>query len=284
MTRIMFWDPGHGGAAHLAVGCAVTLALHHTKRILLLNVGSSYGMEEGLRTGIRDTDGDGLDQALPFSEHGLDALLRVSESGRLTKANFSDYTLPLIGGRLDLACGSRSENSDVTGTTISDKKKRDLLVVADQSYDLLMLHSHNKCPIMDTIASQHCDVTLVVLEQKRIQLDAFFSELSQMPEPERRKLNIAIALYPYDPHSSWSLANIKRRYNVSLPFFSIPYNTEFADAWNSREALSFFRKYKLVFSKGGAREALLGSYRKLSQHLLEKAGSITAHSTSGKGA
>ncbi|MFD1175675.1 hypothetical protein ACFQ3W_05075 [Paenibacillus puldeungensis] len=281
MTRIMFWDPGHGGAAHLAVGCAVTLALHHTERMLLFNVGrASYGVEEGLRTEMRDTDG--LGQALHFSEHGLDALLRVSESGRLTKANFSDYTLPLVGGRLDLACGCRSESLDATGTTIRDTKINDLLMVADQSYDLLMLHIHDKRPIVDTFAAQNCDVTLVVLEQKRVQLDAFFSELSQMPEPERRKLNIAI--YPYDPQSSWSLANIKRRYSVSLSLFSIPYNTEFADAWNSREALSFFRKYKLVLSKGGAREALLGSYRKLSQCLLDRASNISIHSTSGKGA
>lgn len=281
MTRIMFWDPGHGGAAHLAVGCAVTLAIQHSKRMLLLNVGSaSYGVEEGLRTELRDTGG--LGQTLPFSEHGLDALLRVSESGRLTKANFSDYTLPLVGGRLDLACGSISESSHATGTTIKDTKISDLLKVADQRYDLLMLHMHDKRPIMDAFAAQNYDVTLVVLEQKRVQLDAFFSELSQMPEPERRKLNIAI--YPYDPQSSWSLANIKRRYSVSLPLFSIPYNTEFADAWNSRETLSFFRKYKLILGKGGAREALLGSYRKLSQCLLEKAGNTSVHSTSGKGA
>lgn len=146
MSMVMFWDPGHGYAANVAAACAVTVGLHYPLRVLLLNDGRhGSGVEEGLRAGSRHApeSGPGDTGAMDtrLSEYGADALLRLSASGLLTKANYSDYTLPVIRGRLDLATGVRA--GDLRGTSGFGEGEGllELAMAAEQSYDLVLRHA-----------------------------------------------------------------------------------------------------------------------------------------------
>lgn len=138
MSRFVFWDGGLGGAAEAAVATAVTLALRHPQRLLLVNEGpAGSGLEEGMRQTVRlhgDTYGG---EAIP--EHGLDALLRLQASGRLAISNFADYTVPLLRGRLDLVCGTRLGES--TWKEADRGSVAEVLAMAEQAYDGLVLGS-----------------------------------------------------------------------------------------------------------------------------------------------
>lgn len=275
MSRVMFWDPGHGYAANVAAACAVTVGLHYPLRVLLFNDGRhGSGVEEGLRAGSRHTpeSGPGNTGAMDtrLSEYGADALLRLSASGLLTKANYSDYTLPVIRGRLDLATGVRA--GDLRGTSGFDEGEGllELAMAAEQSYDLVLRHAPRIRELPEASAGSEEEIVVAVMQQRRSQLDDFFAALANQPLAGRRKLCVVLA--PYDPGCTLNLANLKRRYRSDLPVHGIPYDTEFADAWNDRDVLSFFRRYRLLPKRGGSREAMLSCCRDLSRNLLELAG------------
>lgn len=268
MSRLVFWDSGHGGAAEVAAACAITLGLHYPLRALLFNDGrSGDGVEGGLRLDGRQNAASGEAEAL--FEHGVEALLRLSASRRLTSSNFADYTLPLLRGRLDLVSGTRT--GSLGGTGAVEREIGELLAAAEQAYDLVVLQARGRGRLGEVLAARRNeDVIVAVLPQRRTQLEDFFAEAGQNRARLRQKL--CLAVHPYDPQSGWSLANLKRRYGSTLPMIGIPYHSEFTDAWNDRELLAFFRRYRFLLKKGGSRESLLAGYRELASRLLELSG------------
>ncbi|RRJ65922.1 hypothetical protein EHV15_25610 [Paenibacillus oralis] len=287
MSRILFWDPGHGSSASVAAVCAVTMGLHFPLRVLLFNDGRhGSGVEEGLRAGSRHASEAGSGESgilgSRLSEYGIEALLRLSASGMLTKANYSDYTLPVIRGRLDLATGFRAGGLHGTSELSEGQDLLELALAAEQSYDLVLRHAPRIRELPEALAGSEEEVVVAVLQQRRSQLDDFFDALAKQTVTSRRKLCVILA--PYDSGSGLNLANLKRRYRRALPVFGIPYDTEFANAWNDRDILSFFRRYRLLPKRGGSREAVLASCRDLSRNLLELTGKATLQAARERGA
>ncbi|WP_178019384.1 hypothetical protein [uncultured Paenibacillus sp.] len=264
MSRLVFWDGGLGGAAEASVATAITLGLRFPQRLLLVNEGpAGFGLEEGIRQTVRlhgDTYGG---EAIP--EHGLDALLRLQASGRLSRTNFADYTVPLLRGRLDLACGTCLGDSG--WKAVEKKDIAELLAVADQSYDILILPAHGQ-QLSEVLQKQReGDVLVAVLPHRLGILDERYEELA--PFLNDPKMKLILVLSPFDPRSRWGINNVKRRYPVSLPMIGIPHHTEFSDAWNDRDILTYFRKFPLWPKRGGSRELLLKGYRELGNKLME---------------
>lgn len=288
MSRILFWDPGHGSSASVAAACAVTMGVHYPLRVLLFNEGChGSGVEEGLRAGSRhapEAISGGASGTLDsrLSEYGIEALLRLSDSGLLTKANYADYTLPVIRGRLDLATGFRADGLHGTSKLSEGRDLLELALAAEQSYDLVLRHTPQIRELPEALAGSEEEIVVAVLQQQRAQLDDFFDALAKQTVTSRRKLCVVLA--PYDSDSGLNLANLKRRYRRALPVFGIPYDTEFANAWNDRDILSFFRRYRLLPKRGSSREDVLASCRDLSRNLIELAGKAAVQAARGRGA
>lgn len=266
MSRLVFWDGGLGGAAEAAVATAVTLGLRLPQRLLLVNEGTSgLGLEEGIRQTVRLHGHTYGEEAIP--EHGLDALLRLQASGRLTRNNFADYTVPLLRGRLDLVCGTRLGDS-----AWKEAEKRDIaevLAMADQTYDGLILLAQGQ-RLSEVLRNQReGDVLVAVLPHRLGILDERYAEIA--PFLNESKTKLIMVLSPFDPRSRWGINNVKRRYPVSLSMIGIPHHTGFSDAWNDRDILAFFRKSSLWPKRGGDRELLLKGYRALGDKLMELA-------------
>lgn len=266
MSRLVFWDGGLGGAAEAAVATAVTLGLRYPRRLLMFNEGSAgSGLEEGFRQTLHLHDEACDKESLP--EHGLDALLRLQSSGRLTRSNLADYTVPLLRGRLDLVCGTRIGES--AWKDADPKGVADVLAIADQSYDNLVLHAQGKRLIEVLQNRQDSDIFVAVLPHRLGIIDEWYANLTAGLGETKAKW--AAVISPYDPQSRYGLTNLKRRYSSELRMIGIPHHTEFADAWNDRRILSYFRKQPLWPKRGGARELLLKGYRELGDTLMELA-------------
>lgn len=266
MSRLVFWDGGLGGAAEAAVATAITLGLLLPQRLLLVNEGpAESGIEEGLRQTVRQHSATYGEEAIP--EHGLDALLRLQASGRLTRSNFTDYTVPLLRGRLDLVCGTRL--GDTAWKEAEQKGVTEVLAMADQTYDGLILHAQG-VQLSEVLRNQREGDVIVAVQPHRLGiLDERFADLASGQGDH--KANLIVAISPFDPRSRWSLTNLKRRYPFSLPLVGLPHHTEFSDAWNDRNILTYFRQNPLWPKRGGDRELLLIGYRELGNMLIELA-------------
>ncbi|MGN8768889.1 hypothetical protein ACTNDP_05455 [Paenibacillus barengoltzii] len=266
MSRFVFWDGGLGRAAEAAVSTAVTLGLRHPQRLLLLNdAPAGRGLEEGIGQIVRlhsDTFGEG---GVP--EHGLDALLRLQSSGRLTASNFSDYTVPLLRGRLDLVCGTRISNS--ARMEPDNEVIPEILAIAEQSYDRLIL-LEQKLRLSEALQKlRERDVLVAVLPHRLGTLDGWLADAAPYLGESNRKLLFVIS--PYDPRSRWGLNNLKRRYSGVQRLIGIPYHTGFADAWNARNILAYFRQSSIWSKRKRERELLMKGYAELGDMLMEMA-------------
>lgn len=275
MSRIVFWDSGHGASSQIAASVAITLSLHFNKRLLLANTGRfDTGFEEGIPL---VSDGSSL-----LQEYGMDALLRLAACQRLSKGNISDYTLSLLRGRLDLASGSKLGPDALLGSVASKSNVEEILMVAGQYYDLVLLHTMGEEGLPQFAYNYEQDVLVAVLCQSRVQLDAFFAD--QIKSPEFAGKKVVLAISQYDRTSRWTLQNIKRRYNCKIPMYGIPYHTGFADAWNNRDILSFFRRNRLTNRRGPEKHELISSYHELSCNILQLSGSGAFSDRKEKGA
>lgn len=269
MSRWVFWDGGLGGASEAAVATAITLGLRLPQRRILVNEGpAGLGLEEGIGQTVRFHDEMYREAVIP--EHGLDALLRLQASGRLSPSNLADYTVPLLRDRLDLVCGTRAG-----GSAWKEAEKRriaDVLDIAEQSYDGVVLLAAQGQRLSELLRNQREDDVLVAVQPHRLGiLDERIEESA--PFLSDFKTNLIFALSPFDPRSRrWGISNLKRRYPVSLSLVGIPHHTEFSDAWNDRDMVSYFRKISLWPKRDGERELLLKGYRELGDKLMELAG------------
>lgn len=280
MSRIVCWDNGLGMSSVVAASVSVMLGLHYDLNVLLVNE-SKYG--EGVEGGFPVDGAVRCDGALP-SEQGMDALMRMAVSGRLSSGNFTDYTRPILQRKLDLVSGSVTTPKRLTDTMF--QVKSEVLNVAEVSYDLVIsqaswngyMNQHTK----HNNNLPYQEIIVVVLDQQRQRLDDFFGNAEYDSMLSERCWVCVLA--NYDERSRWSIQNIKRRYQCGVPVFGIPYLTEHHDAWNNRELLRFFGRYRMLPRKGGKREMLIESYRHLTQGLLELTGRHSAGKQSMRGA
>ncbi|AZK47383.1 hypothetical protein [Paenibacillus lentus] len=259
MSKIIFWDLGYGGSAEVAAAFSVQAGLHDKYHLLLMNYGySGTGVEEGFLTRNRELD---RDLRLPVQDYGMEALMRLAESGRLYQANMMDYTYPLLQGRLDLADGMQT-NSDPRDPAYFQHLEA-ILNMAERYYDIIVTQvSGLESILMDSLRED--DILIAVLRQNRVELDTFF-KLVDVSDAGRGNKPMALVIPHYDAASKWSLQNIKRRYNCEAPMIGIPYHTEFNDAWNGQDIIGFFRRYRLLKGRGYEREQFLFSCKELAR-------------------
>lgn len=257
MSKVVFWDLGYGGSAEVAAAFGVQAGLHEKYHFLLMNCGySGTGLEEGFPP--RDNE-LGKELRMPVQDHGMEALLRLAESGKLLQANMTDYTYPLLQGRLDLAEGMQSISN--SRHPLHSVELEAILNMAERLYDIIIMQLSGAGSLYSDRLREE-DTLIAVLRQNRLELDTFF-EMAGRSETIRGIAPLAIVIHQYDAASKWSLQNIKRRYNCEVPMIGIPYHTEFSDAWNGQDIISFFRRYRLLKGRGYEREQFLFSCKEL---------------------
>ncbi len=260
MSRITFWDYGNDGSSEIAAAGAVGMALTYPGRVLLLNKDKAgAGVEAGF-----SIPGKLQERAeSPLEEYGIEALLRLAANQRLRAANFSDYTHPVIKGKLDLVSGCREESvgrSHELGETLQS-----VYSAAQQAYDLIFTRSRISGDSAFLPSPLHPPasrvISVAVLRQNRLELERFFEETAT--EQHNLRFADAVVLQHYDSRSHWSASNIRRRFGCKLPLYVIPHSTEFMDAWNNMNIVKFITLHRLMPRRGPVKENMLSGLANL---------------------
>jgi hypothetical protein len=279
MSNILFWDDGYGGSAGTAASVAITMSTYFKQYILLGGTGCGVaGMEAGfsfdtnqgvsfgadLNTSLNEglSGSQGHDKGTLFAECGVEALLRLVASGRLTTNNISN-TYSFLNNRLDLAAGVKDSSMSIPEQS---RYMRDMYSVAAQRYDHVLLQATGKSELATALNLQTNDLIVISLSQHRTSLDDFFA--GEFYNNNHGNVEMMIAVTPYDARSKWSLQNIKRRYNCKLPLFGLPYHTQFADAWNARDVISYFLRYKIANRRLNSKADLVTNFYNLTNEMM----------------
>ncbi|WP_433946592.1 hypothetical protein [Paenibacillus sp. SN-8-1] len=275
MTTVAFWDYGQVGTSQIAVPLAVITSLDYRIRTLLTQTGKRRsGIDEPFKEDKRYSS----DLIARPNEQGMDSLMRLSSSGILNKKNISDYTMPLIHERLDMAPGP--EFGEAGLLRYQEYQFNHLLQVANERYDLVLIDSPGT-GVLNEMTMKAGEVMVVLLKQNTRLLETYFEEAKYNPLLANKPH--VLVLHHYDADQHCSISNIKRKYSCKAPIIGIPYNREFADAWNSREVIEFFRRNYISSRRNVPGSKYIEPVRRLSQKVLELA-DIQQMPSSGRGA
>ena len=87
----------------------------------------------------------------------------------------------------------------------------------------------------DTLAD--AEIVVCVVNQDEVKLSNFFEKINNMEELKDKAKIYLIA--DYEPKSRYNVLNIKNKYRIKDPIYSIPHNYLFADACNTRKCDRF---------------------------------------------
>ncbi|WP_028393932.1 hypothetical protein [Bacillus cihuensis] len=234
MSTIVSWSPVHGQGANTTntVALASAMAFDNSYKALLTYTQFDNSPLES----IFNEDKEGQ-----FDDKGFGALGRLVKSNLLKEDAIIDYTDTIIRNRLDFLPGNQRNIEE----EYHEKVWRSVLAIAKSSYELTWVdaYSGKRNFITSTLLSE-ADLVIVNLPQNAHVLDLFFNG-DLIPE-ELLFTRYMIIIGQYDEKSSLSLKNIKRKYRVKVPIYSIPYFTAYKDAFNNQRTQEFF--YRAVKS------------------------------------
>ncbi|EHS57289.1 hypothetical protein [Paenibacillus sp. Aloe-11] len=272
MSTVLFWSPikGASGSSSLAVAIAVTIGNLYRGRLLLTHLGRRHtGIESGFPIQEHRMD----DPSLRLQEGGWDAVARLVLRGTLSRENICNYTTPVLEQTLDVLEGTSSFGA--VPPLLSPGLVRTVMDTADQYYDLTLVDAGSGAG-WGSVQHEACagaKLAVLSLTQNMRELDAFFESVS--PLSTYSALPLLMVLGKYDVHSQASVANIRRRYGYKGALYTVPYSTEFMDAWNRRDVVGHVQRgvrsgkepHRRLFTPIGWEQSI----RQISKAILEAA-------------
>lgn len=238
MPRVVFWSPYDSMTANthtaVAVGCVTGLTRKVTSLLMQANF-NSRKMESSF------TPYDELKQAGVFdnSNIGINALVRLISSNKLTSDSIQNYAKPVLKDRFDILYGMSADDRDGYNQIMSNLPY--MTRKADEIYDLVFVDlpkSITDKAVMDTVSD--AEVVVCVINQDAVKFGDFFDTLQNNEVLKDKQKVIVIA--DYESESKFNVRNIKLKYRVKEPIYVLPHNYMFADACNSGMVVDFFRR------------------------------------------
>lgn len=238
MPRIVFWSPYENmtGNTHTAIAISTLMGITHKVTSLLMQANFNSRKIESSFTPYEELKESGV---FDNSNIGINALIRLISSNKLTADSIENYAKPVLKERLDILYGMSADDKDGYKQIINNLPY--MTRKADEIYDLVfvdMPKSLSKKSIMDTVAD--AEIVVCVVNQDAVKLSDFFTTLSTNEILKDKTKLIVIA--DYEVSSKFNVMNIKLKYKVKDPIYVIPHNYMFADACNSGNVVDFLYK------------------------------------------
>ncbi|MFD1736224.1 hypothetical protein ACFSCX_06555 [Bacillus salitolerans] len=256
MSTVSFWSPTNGQATTSnLILVASLLSAEYELKTMMTQTHAQSTLESAFLT---SSQGSMVD----FSDSGIDALERLARSNRLTHDKVANYTKSVLTNRLDLLAGTSKPNF-VKSESIHDVLET-IIEAAKRYYDLLLIDVNNGTD--HELASkvlQKSDLVIVNLTQNVNVLDQFFSkDIEQLQDKK-----MLLVLSNYDVDSRYSEKNIRRRYHCKSPILTVPYNTDYRDAFNDKKVLEYFLRARK--QKAANNHFFVNEVRKLAKEILK---------------
>lgn len=235
MAKIVFWSPekGSSGCTHTAIAISSMMGITHKVSSLLIDansnakkISSSYTLYEDLvnSNGFNDTN------------LGMNAIMRLIKSNKLSPDIIQNYSKPVLKGRLDILY------SAIANTTTEERENLLSMPLiaknADEVYDLVFIDLP-KDTTDDSVLRvlQQADVIVCVIPQETQKLANVQKRLEDIAEVKDKP--ILMVLGDYETASKYNTFNIKMKYKFQNTLYTLPHNYLFADACNDGNVLDF---------------------------------------------
>lgn len=266
MSQVVFWGNVRGqlGCTSNVMATSTMIGIDYALRVL---IGQAHKTRFTLETAYARR-AQFIDPSMKFTNIGFEALERLARSKRLKPGMVADYTIPIIHNRLDLLTGTM-EVLHSSGEMVHEAAN-EIYSCASSQYHLTMLDAPSGANhVIARSLLEASDLIVVNLTQNLDVLEQFFSQ-ETWPAALHNKPFILV-LGQYDMHSKYTATNIARKFNYPHPIYTVPYCTDYRDAYNDHWILEFFLRNRNV-SKRHENYFFIQEVRRLNRAILEKLG------------
>lgn len=241
MAQISIWGVQHGlGVTSNVAALATLIGMEYQVRTLVTQPQwSDTTLEHAFKKSLSRYNRE----LMNISGTGLDALERLVRSGKCERDSVKNNSLIIEKDRLEILSGTEKlnkeefERSEAIFNVIFDKAK--------EYYEALIvdLHAGNNSNIVQTTIQQS-DLVIVCLNQNIHVLEKYFNK-ENWPEALHDKPHLLL-IGQYDSNSKYKVKNIASLFNYNKPILTIPYSSEFRDAFNDGNVKGFFMQNQMV--------------------------------------
>ena len=258
MSIVTFWNDGReqSGRTLTSIAVATRMAIERNNKILLISTSLDdptlkncfWGEEYSKNTKLFNNKNSGI-----AVENGIEGLLKLVTSNKLTPTAITDYTKVILKGRLEVIAGFSSSDSMTPEENLEQYKKMqncyiDLIRTANQYYDIVLvdlektLSSKVKQDILKI-----SDANVFVLSQKMDSINRY-KELKQKNEDLIKNRCVPV-IGKYMSQFKYNSKNIARYLEQRKELDLLPFNFLYMEAAEEVGVVDLFLKLKNVKDK-----------------------------------
>ncbi len=249
MSIISFWteDTKETGQTSVAIAVATQMAIQHNKKILLI---STYANNKEFDAAFWKPQVDrknllsflNLNKKVVGLESGVEGLMKIEGTNKLTPNLITDYTGIIFKDRLEILSGYNG----VPTTAINDFYVS-LIKKATMAYDIVIVDLPKGINQLAQDILTISDVVVYGITQKRHSIDEYMS--SRKDGYTAKMNNLLVYIGRYDKFSKYTQKNISRTTRNRDMLYPVVYNTLFSDACDEGVVVDYFLRMQTVTDK-----------------------------------
>lgn len=174
---------------------------------------------------------------------GIDALVQLLNSNKLTPEIIPNYTKMIFKNRLEVLFGSSLEDPEDLSKNI--KSYKDVIAIANKYYDLVFVDLNKGLDeeMVNDILNIS-DLVVINISQSLPMIDDYIRFSMENIQFDVRKSIIVVGRY--DSASKYNLKNIAKYIGTRQNIYAVPYNILFFEAMGDGAVQNFFLKHRKV--------------------------------------
>ncbi|MEG0072870.1 MAG: hypothetical protein RR922_01150 [Clostridia bacterium] len=265
MSKVIFWSPKstRTGSTHSLIAISALTGIDNKFSSIILQGHWQNKVIESAFTPYFDLKA--MD-AFTNSNIGMSALTRLIDSNKLSAEGIKNYAKPILKNRLDVLYGLNVKEREAYRKMFENMAY--VLDRADDAYDVVFFDSpkgqdsHAVTNVLKT-----ADIIVVTVSQNIIDIDEFFSRYDEIQILKEKKHIIVIG--DYVPTSKYTAFNLKSKYKMKVPIYTIPNCVQFRDAVNDGNVVDFLFK-NLKASPRDSIGYFISETRKIEEEILSQ--------------
>ena len=234
------------------VAIATYMAIHNNNKILIISttnkedkINACYFEEQQakkMRLGILGNRTYTID-----SESGIEGLVKIARSNKLTPELITNYTKVVFKDRLEILLGADEKKKNIS--TEEDREIAEeyinLISVARMYYDKVFVDLDDN--LSEEIRQKIVDTSDLVI----VNTTQNFNSLKKLKEKKEedqllQSPRTLILIGRYDKYSKYNVKNVSRYLNEKNQVLTIPYNTLYFEATNEAGVPDLFLKFRKI--------------------------------------
>lgn len=207
----------------------------------------------------------GNNKSLIDGGNGIEGLVRVARSNKLTPEIITNYTRVIFKDRLEVLLGleEKQENDE----KVIDDEYIDLINVANSYYDKVFVDLDNN--LNEQIRQQIIDESDLVI----VNTSQNYTSLKKLKEKKEKSELLKtpktlVLVGKYDKYSKYNSKNITRFLEEKNEVLTIPYNTLYFEATNEAGVPDFFLNFRKTIDSEDRNAIFINEVKRASENII----------------